>query len=132
VCSSHAREYAQIPPQTEATRLGETGNFSCLSICSGSRAAGRWRLRTAARDERRAAIARLLVGGDARGAGPFGAEQLQFRVVEEVLEWGDAATEDPFDVWFREQTREVHGVDIEDGVPAPELLMSFEAVPTAP
>jgi hypothetical protein len=41
------------------------------------------------------------------------------------------SSQDPFDVWFREQTREIHGIDIEDGAPSPELLMHFEAVPTA-
>jgi hypothetical protein len=41
------------------------------------------------------------------------------------------SSQDPFDVWFREQAREIHGIDIDDGVPAPELLMSFEAIPTA-
>jgi hypothetical protein len=43
---------------------------------------------------------------------------------------GLASSQDPFDVWFRAQTREIHGVDIEDGVPAPELLLDFGAVPS--
>lgn len=44
---------------------------------------------------------------------------------------GLASSQDPFDVWFRAQTREIHGVDIEDGVPAPELLLDLDAVPSA-
>ena len=44
---------------------------------------------------------------------------------------GLASSQDPFDVWFRAQTREIHGVDIEDGVPMPELLLEFDAVPSA-
>ena len=44
---------------------------------------------------------------------------------------GLGSSQDPFDVWFREQTRELHGIHIEDGVPSPEQLMSFEAIPTA-
>jgi hypothetical protein len=45
---------------------------------------------------------------------------------------GLGSSQDPFDVWSREQTREVHGVDSEDGVPAPELLMSFKAAGASP
>ena len=44
---------------------------------------------------------------------------------------GLGSSQDPFDVWFREQTRELHGIEIEDGVPSPELMMSFEAIRTA-
>ena len=44
---------------------------------------------------------------------------------------GLATSQDPFDVWFRAGAREMLGVDIEDGVPAPELLLDFDAVPSA-
>jgi hypothetical protein len=40
---------------------------------------------------------------------------------------GLGSSQDPFDVWFREQTREVHGINIEDGVPSPEQILTFEA-----
>ena len=36
---------------------------------------------------------------------------------------GLGTSQDPFDVWFREQTREIHGINIEDGFPPPEQLM---------
>ena len=32
---------------------------------------------------------------------------------------GLGSSQDPFDVWFREQTREMHGINIEDGFPPP-------------
>jgi hypothetical protein len=41
------------------------------------------------------------------------------------------ASQDPFDVWFRAGSREILGVDIEDGVPAPELLLDFDTVTSA-
>jgi hypothetical protein len=44
---------------------------------------------------------------------------------------GLGSSQDPFDVWFREQTREVHGINIEDGVPSPEQILTFEAHTTA-
>jgi hypothetical protein len=45
---------------------------------------------------------------------------------------GLAGSQDPFDVWFREGTREIHGIDLEDRAPSPDQLLSFEAVPLAP
>jgi hypothetical protein len=44
---------------------------------------------------------------------------------------GLATSQDPFDVWFRAKNREIFGIDIEDGVPSPELLLDFDAVPSA-
>ena len=38
---------------------------------------------------------------------------------------GLGSSQEPFDVWFRQQTREVHGIALEDGVPPPELTLSF-------
>ena len=32
---------------------------------------------------------------------------------------GLGSSQGPFDVWFREQTREMHGINIEDGFPPP-------------
>lgn len=49
----------------------------------------------------------------------------------ETMFAGLAGSQEAFDVWFREQAREVHGIDIEDGAPASELILSFEAVPSA-
>jgi len=44
---------------------------------------------------------------------------------------GLGSSPEPFDVWFREQTREVHGINIEDGVPAPDQILTFEGHTTA-
>lgn len=38
-----------------------------------------------------------------------------------------AASDDPFDQWFRDHTREVHGINLEDGFPPPEQIMDFRA-----
>ena len=40
---------------------------------------------------------------------------------------GMAASTDPFDVWFRDHVRDVHGINIEDGFPPPEQVMDFRA-----
>lgn len=38
---------------------------------------------------------------------------------------GLASSQDPFDVWFREQVRDVHGINLEDGFPPPEQILDF-------
>jgi hypothetical protein len=40
---------------------------------------------------------------------------------------GLASSQDPFDVWFREQIRDVHGINLEDGFPPPEQVLDFHA-----
>ncbi len=40
---------------------------------------------------------------------------------------GLASSQEPFDVWFREQVREVHGIDLEDGFPPPEQVLDFRS-----
>ena len=37
-------------------------------------------------------------------------------------------SQDPFDVWFRESAREIHGINIEDGFPPPEQLLDYSTV----
>ena len=37
------------------------------------------------------------------------------------------SSEEPFDRWFREHVREVHGVALEDGFPPPEQVLDFRA-----
>jgi hypothetical protein len=41
---------------------------------------------------------------------------------------GLGTSQDPFDVWFRENTREIHGLDLEDGFPPPEQVLEYHAV----
>lgn len=38
---------------------------------------------------------------------------------------GTATSDEPFDVWFREHVRDVHGVDLEEGFPPPEQILDF-------
>lgn len=40
---------------------------------------------------------------------------------------GIASSRDPFDIWFRNHCRTVHGVDLEAGFPPPELVLDFRA-----
>jgi hypothetical protein len=40
---------------------------------------------------------------------------------------GLGTSQDPFDVWFRESVRDVHGINLEDGFPPPEQLLSYQA-----
>ena len=36
-----------------------------------------------------------------------------------------ATSEDPFDRWFREHIKDVHGMDLAEGFPPPEQLIDF-------
>ncbi|MEY2476983.1 MAG: hypothetical protein QOG87_2298 [Actinomycetota bacterium] len=47
-------------------------------------------------------------------------------VVEAALK-GMATSEDPFDQWFRDHVREVHGINVEDGFPPPEQVMDYRS-----
>lgn len=38
---------------------------------------------------------------------------------------GIATSQDPFDRWFRDHVREVHGLNVEEGFPPPEQVMDF-------
>jgi hypothetical protein len=40
---------------------------------------------------------------------------------------GVATSEDPFDGWFREHVKTVHGIDVAEGFPPPEQVMDFRA-----
>ena len=44
--------------------------------------------------------------------------------VEAALK-GMATSDDPFDRWFRDHVREVHGIDVEEGFPPPEQVLDF-------
>jgi hypothetical protein len=46
--------------------------------------------------------------------------------VEAALK-GLATSTDPFDQWFRDHVREVHGLNVEDGFPLPEQIMDFRS-----
>lgn len=36
-----------------------------------------------------------------------------------------ATSAEPFDAWFREHARDVHGVDLAAGIPLPEQVLDF-------
>jgi hypothetical protein len=38
---------------------------------------------------------------------------------------GIASSEEPFDRWFRDHCRNVHGIDLEAGFPPPEQILDF-------
>ena len=38
-----------------------------------------------------------------------------------------ATSEDPFDVWFRESVKDVHGMDLAEGFPPPEQVLDFHS-----
>jgi len=38
-----------------------------------------------------------------------------------------ATSEDPFDVWFRDHVRDVHGIDIAEESPPPEQILDYRA-----
>jgi hypothetical protein len=42
-----------------------------------------------------------------------------------------ATSDDPFDRWFRDHVRDVHGVNVEDGFPPPEQIMDFARQPAS-
>jgi hypothetical protein len=43
---------------------------------------------------------------------------------------GLASSTDPFDRWFRELTREIHGIDLEQGFPPPEQTIDYRRAST--
>ena len=51
--------------------------------------------------------------------------------VEAALK-GMATSADPFDQWFRDHVRDVHGLNVEDGFPPPEQVMDFRASSRGP
>ena len=40
---------------------------------------------------------------------------------------GLVTSDDPFDQWFRDHVRDVHGINLEDGFPPPEQIMDHRA-----
>ena len=38
-----------------------------------------------------------------------------------------ATSEDPFDVWFRDHVRDVHGIDLVEESPPPEQILDYRA-----
>jgi hypothetical protein len=38
-----------------------------------------------------------------------------------------ASSQEPFDVWFRDVLKDVHGMDLSEGFPPPEQVMDYKA-----
>jgi hypothetical protein len=38
-----------------------------------------------------------------------------------------ATSQEPFDVWFRDQIKDAHGMDVAEGFPPPEQVLDFRA-----
>ena len=38
-----------------------------------------------------------------------------------------ATSDEPFDKWFREHIRDVHGMDLTEGFPPPEQVLDYHA-----
>ena len=73
---------------------------------------------------RRLGITREAVFIQPTPAGDVAVVYMESDDVEAALK-GMATSEDPFDTWFRDHVRDVHGINIEDGFPPPELIMDF-------
>jgi hypothetical protein len=41
---------------------------------------------------------------------------------------GLGSSQEPFDRWFRESIRDIHGIDLEQGFPPPEQTLDFRRV----
>jgi len=91
-----------------------------ISCWRGERQADHHRSREAAGISREAVFIQSAPNGDSVVV-YWEAEDVQRAF--EVL----ATSDDPFDRWFRDHVRDVHGVNVEDGFPPPEPLMDFRA-----
>ena len=38
---------------------------------------------------------------------------------------GIGSSQDPFDVWFRDMVRDIHGIDLAQGFPPPEQMLDY-------
>ena len=45
---------------------------------------------------------------------------------------GLGSSQDPFDRWFREMARDIHGIDLQEGFPPPEQLIDYRSDRTGP
>lgn len=101
-----------LPGKTEADR-------EALASCgSGDRRAEHQASR------KRAGIARESVWIQSTPAGDVAVVVVEAPDVQAAM--GSLATsEDPFDRWFREHIKDVHGMDLAEGFPPPEQVLDF-------
>lgn len=74
---------------------------------------------------RRAGIVREAVWIQGTQAGDLAVVYLEADDVLAAVTAMGTSTE-PFDRWFREHVRQVHGLALEDGLPLPELVLDFD------
>lgn len=98
----------------------ETDRAVMRSCGDGDRAAGFLASR------RRHGITREAVWIQPTADGDIAVVVLEAADVEAALQ-GVATSQDPFDRWFRDHCRDVHGVDLEAGFPPPEQVLDFRA-----
>jgi hypothetical protein len=79
-----------------------------------------------AASRRRLGITREAVFIQDTPAGDVAVVYLEADDVEAAFK-GMATSDDPFDQWFRDHLRDVHGFNIEDGFPPPEQVMDFRS-----
>jgi hypothetical protein len=75
---------------------------------------------------RRLGIVREQVWIQPAADGDVAVAALEATDVAAALE-GIASSREPFDRWFRDHCRAVHGVDLEAGFPPPEMVLDFRA-----
>jgi hypothetical protein len=71
--------------------------------------------------------ARYLPGGDVHPVHARGDVAVVYREAEDVeaVFKALATSDDPYDRWFRDHVREVHGINVEDGFPPSEQVMDL-------
>lgn len=84
--------------------------------------------RKAAHDEsrRRKGITRHAVWIQRAPAGDVAVVLMEADDLERAFA-GIGASQEPFDVWFREHVLEVHGIDVADGMEPPEQVLDYRA-----
>jgi hypothetical protein len=101
-----------LPGKTEADREALT------SCASGDRRAEHGASR------KRAGIARESVWIQSTPTGDVAVVVIEAPDVQAAM--GSLATsEDPFDRWFRDHIKDVHGMDLAEGFPPPEQVLDF-------
>ncbi len=88
------------------------------SVSTGERATAH------AASRRRAGITREATWLQETPAGPISVTYIEADDLERAM--GTLATsDDPHDVWFRELVQRIHGIDISEPAPPPELLLDL-------
>ena len=101
-----------VPGKTEVAR---EAMYSCMH---GERNAAYLASR------QRLGVAREAVWIQSTPAGDVATFLLEAENLQAVFQ-GLATSTDPFDTWFRELTREIHGIDLESGLHPPEQTIDY-------